>query len=53
MAKRQSTTERTSERADASEVDGEGARADRVPDTIDEARAEAHERARQRSGSDD
>jgi hypothetical protein len=58
MAKRQSTTERTSghdarRHADASELDDDRSRPEVVPDQIDEARAQAHERARQRSGSDD
>ncbi|HEY7134737.1 MAG TPA: hypothetical protein VIB48_06705 [Acidimicrobiia bacterium] len=57
MAKRQTTTGRTSEHASQKTtrraLDRERAGADRVPDSIDKARAEAHERARQRSGSDD
>jgi hypothetical protein len=52
MAKRQSTTERTSP-SRARGIDGDESRTDPVPESIDEARAEAHERARQRSGSDD
>jgi hypothetical protein len=57
MAKRQTTTGRTSEHASQKTtrraLDRQRAGVDRVPDTIDKARAEAHERARQRSGSDD
>lgn len=53
MAKRQPTSERTSKSTEPTELDPEGSRLDTVPDTIDEARARAHERARERTGSDD
>jgi hypothetical protein len=57
MAKRQPSSQRTSKIAKPTERDGVEGRTKRVivvdPNDIDEARAQAHERARERSGSDD
>src|SRR5437016_5510393 len=58
MAKRQPTPERTSKIARPSKPAGAKERTNRTvsisnPDEIDEARARAHQRARERTGSDD
>ena len=57
MAKRQPSSQRTSKIAKPTERESVEGRTKRVivvdPDDFDEARARAHERARERSGSDD
>jgi hypothetical protein len=57
MAKRQPSSQRTSKIAKPTERESVEGRTKRVivvdPDDFDEARAQAHERARERSGSDD